>query len=81
MDNSRLKQMADAAQSGYWPPHLLARDEDRVVVLGDALSQALSDLENQDDLIERADAAEEEADELRCDIAVLKEEIESLKSQ
>lgn len=40
MEIQRLEDLASAATLGHWPPHLLAQDEDRIYVLGQALKEA-----------------------------------------
>lgn len=70
MDEARLEQLAEAATSDYWPPHLLAPDEDKVYLLGEALKEA----------VDIVTARDEQADEAASEIEALRQQIDDIET-
>jgi hypothetical protein len=68
-----LEQLADAAKSGYWPLHLLAPNEDRIVALGEALTDVVAQVEYLEGEADRAAELDEEILELQNELEILKE--------
>lgn len=56
----RLEDLASAATSGHWLPHLLAPDEDKVYVLGKALEGATEQIWQLQGEVDAKSALEEE---------------------
>lgn len=83
MEMQRMEDLASAATLGHWPPHLLAQDEDRIYVLGQALKEATERIWQLEGVADQNAALEEENNFLKGDIehhkAAFKEILEVVK--
>lgn len=78
VDRQQLKDLASAAQSGIWPPHLLPSGVDKKVVLGEALEGLLDMGDNLEKLRSEIRGLETERDMLEGEVVDLKAQLKEL---
>lgn len=79
MEIQQLEDLSSAARFGYWAPHLLAPDEDKVFKLGEALRQAVQRILELEGVVDMNKALEEENDYLKTDVEDLKDTLKRIR--
>lgn len=74
---TRYGDLASAAATGHWPPHLLAPFDDKVQVLGDALKETVDQIWHLESERDAKVLLEEENEMLKSDIESLREKAEA----
>lgn len=79
MEMTRLEDLAGAATTGHWMPHLVAPDEDKIHVLGAALKAAIDRIWHLESVEDQAAALEEENGFLRGDLEIYKGKLRHIR--
>lgn len=74
---TRYGDLASAATTGHWPPHLLAPFDDKVQVLGEALKETVSQIWHFEGEMDEKATLEEENAFLKSDLESLREKAEA----
>lgn len=76
---TRYSDLANAATTGHWPAHLLAPFDDKVQVLGDALTKTIDQIWHLESEVDGKITLEEENEMLKSEIDRLRGKIDKIK--
>ena len=74
MEIQQLEELSSAARLGFWPPHLLGPDEDKIALLGTALQEAV-------ERIWHLEGVEDSNQTLTEQVSILEGEIEGYRNK
>lgn len=79
MEIQQLEELSSAARLGFWPPHLLGPDEDKVALLGTALQEAVERIWQLEGVTDQNQALQEENDFLKSDVEKYRDALERIR--